>query len=250
MPQELVSTAEPEATPEEPQPSKKGRRNRLVLSGIAAGIVCAAVLGLPRGSEGPAASAVAAVQTVVRSTLARVAPAEPVKKDDVKPEIKVVSNTLGRRASRRLPPGKPGNDAEDRTGRSVSTRAASVPGLLAVPPLPMPPMSGPYVVYDVRPDGLETPALYSVVNSEVVPPKSVYPKLPAAPPSGVRLYGQTVLEMVIDTKGLVERVKLRSEPRNVHEFMLVSAAKAWQFEPARLGGTPVRYLHTVILTLQ
>ena len=124
-----------------------------------------------------------------------------------------------------------------------------MPALLPVRPLPMTPMSGPDVVDDVPPDGTEAPALYSALNSEVVPPKFVYPKLREAPPSAVSLPGQTVLEMVIGTNGLVERVKLRSAPRNVHEFMFLSAAKAWQFEPARLRGIPVRYLHTIGLTL-
>jgi hypothetical protein len=105
-------------------------------------------------------------------------------------------------------------------------------------------------MYDIRPDGSQAPPLYSARNSEVIPPKSVYPKLPAAPPSGFSLPDDTVLEMVVGADGLVERVKLRSDPRNIHEFMLVSAAKAWVFEPARLGGTRVRYLHTVVLTLQ
>ena len=59
-----------QTTSEELQPAKKWHRNRLVLAGIAGGILCVAVLGLPRGSKGPAASAVAAVQNVVRSTLA------------------------------------------------------------------------------------------------------------------------------------------------------------------------------------
>ena len=237
-------------TSEELQPAKKWHRNRLVLAGIAAGILCVAVLGLPRGSNGPAASVVAAVQDVVRSTLAHVAPAEPVNNDDVKPENQVVRKAPVRRAIRRLPLGKPRNDAEDRTGRSVSTLpVAAMPALLPVRPLPMTPFSGPDLVDDVPPDGTEVPALYSALNSEVVPPKFVHPKLPPAPPSGFNPPAPAVLEMVIGTNGLVERVKLRSAPRNVHEFMFVSAAKAWIFEPARLGGIPVRYLHTVALTL-
>ena len=259
VPQEFVPTAKSEPTSEElppttseqPQPAKKGHRNRLVLAGIAAGILCVAVLGLPRGSEGPAASVVAAVQNAVRSTLAGVAPAEPVMKDDEKPKNKVVSKTLGRRTSRRLPPQKPGNVAEDRTGRSVSTlRPAAMPALLPVSPLPMTPLSGPYVVDDVRLDGSQAPALYSALNSEVVPPKFVHPKLPTAPLSGLSLPGPTVLEMVIGTNGAVERVQLRPAPRNVHEFMFVSVAKAWLFEPARLGDIPVRYLHTVVVRHQ
>ena len=249
-----AQTANPAHKPEQPQqPAKKGRRTALVLAGIAAAVIlclsAAVLLLLPVSSEGTAASAVATVQNVVRSTLARVAPAAPAKTDDVKPE-KVNTNTLGKQASRRIPREKPRNDAQDRTRRNVSPdRQAALP-LPWLRPVPTTEWSRPDVFFDVPQDESRPPFLYSALNTEVVPPRSVYPKLPANPPSGFSVPGQTVLEMVIGTNGLVERVKLRSDPRNVHEFMLVSAAKAWQFEPARLDGTPVRYLHTVVLTLQ
>jgi hypothetical protein len=53
---------------------------------------------------------------------------------------------------------------------------------------------------------------------------------------------------VIAPDGLVERVYLRTTPRDIHEFMLLSAAKAWRFEPALRDGRPVRFLHSVALT--
>jgi outer membrane biosynthesis protein TonB len=56
------------------------------------------------------------------------------------------------------------------------------------------------------------------------------------------------LELTIGANGLVERVKMLSAPRNVHEFMLLSAAKAWRFEPARIDGHPVRFRHVMTLT--
>ena len=248
-------TAKPEQKPEQPQPAaEKRRRSSMVVAGIAASVILcltAAAWYVPFGSEGTAAaSAVATVQNVVRSTLARVAPADPAKKEEAKPEIKVTSTASGKQIGRRLQREKPGNDAEDRTRRNVSpSRQATLP-LPGVRPVPMTAWSRPEAFFDLPQDESRPPVLYSALNTEVVPPRSVYPKLPANPPSGFSLPGQTVLEMVIGTNGLVERVKLRSDPRNVHEFMLVSAAKAWQFEPARLDGTPVRYLHTVILTLQ
>jgi hypothetical protein len=41
--------------------------------------------------------------------------------------------------------------------------------------------------------------------------------------------------------GLVEQVRLVSPTDDFRERMLVSAAKAWQFRPARLDGRPVRF---------
>jgi hypothetical protein len=92
--------------------------------------------------------------------------------------------------------------------------------------------------------------VYSRADIGVIPPRSVYPKLPDESMFGPILPNQTVLELVIGSNGIVEHVKLQTPPRNIHEFMLVSAAKAWQFEPARLDGHPVRFRHRVNLTVQ
>jgi hypothetical protein len=89
--------------------------------------------------------------------------------------------------------------------------------------------------------------IYSQADSQVTVPVSVYPKLPNEP-AGVRAANRTLLELTIAADGLVERVKMLTAPRNIHEFMLVSAAKAWRFEPARLDGRPVRFRQTLALT--
>lgn len=263
IPQEIVQTVTPQEastqaptpaqqTSAQPKPEKKGHSKWLVPAGIAGSILCIALWRLPLGSHSTAAtSVVATVQNAVRSTLARVAPAAEAQKADVKADTVVASSPPVKRGIRRLPLQNRGNTTESRTRPSGRTLpAATLSPLLPVGPLPSTTWSKPEVAGDVDGERSQTPAVYSALNAEVVPPKSVYPKLPAAPPSGFSVPGQTVLEMVIGTNGLVERVKLRTEPRNIHEFMLVSAAKAWQFEPARLHGIPVRYLHTVILTLQ
>jgi len=88
--------------------------------------------------------------------------------------------------------------------------------------------------------------IYSTADPQVTMPVSVYPRLPNEPP-GPRA-NRTLLELTIAADGLVERVRMLSTPRNIHEFMLVSAAKAWRFEPARLDGRPVRFRQTLALT--
>ena len=92
----------------------------------------------------------------------------------------------------------------------------------------------------------KTDRIYSQDDSQVTGPVSVYPKLPNEAP-GTRA-GRTILELTIAADGLVERVRMLSAPRNIHEFMLVSAAKAWRFEPARLDGRPVRFRQMLALT--
>ena len=91
--------------------------------------------------------------------------------------------------------------------------------------------------------------IFTRADVGVVPPRSVYPKLPSDSMNPSEPDTRTVLELVIGTNGLVERAKLRSIPRDIHEFMLVSAAKAWIFEPATIDGAAVRYRHQVRIML-
>jgi hypothetical protein len=91
--------------------------------------------------------------------------------------------------------------------------------------------------------------IFTRADVGVVPPRSVYPKLPSDSQNPSEPDTRTVLELVIGTNGLVERAKLRSIPRDIHEFMLVSAAKAWIFEPATIDGAAVRYRHQVRIML-
>ena len=91
--------------------------------------------------------------------------------------------------------------------------------------------------------------VYSRDDGFVSPPRPVRPQLPPEPPFDGTTASPTELELVIAPSGLVESAKLRSVPRNIMEFMLVSAAKAWIFQPAQLDGQPVRYRHRVRLIL-
>jgi hypothetical protein len=92
---------------------------------------------------------------------------------------------------------------------------------------------------------LRSDLLYNAQDPGVIPPRAVYPQLPTAP-STVRS-DQTVIELIVTADGLVERARLRSVPRNVIEIMLLSAAKAWRFQPALVDGVPVRFLHRVVI---
>ncbi len=89
--------------------------------------------------------------------------------------------------------------------------------------------------------------IYSQADLHVTLPLSIYPKFSndaTANPGP----GRTTLELTIAANGRVERVRMLTTPRNIHEFMLLSAAKAWRFEPARLGGRPVRFRQLIALT--
>ena len=105
-----------------------------------------------------------------------------------------------------------------------------------------------YVIQAIEPGESASDPIYSKSDSEVTPPQQVYPALPAELPTGFMKRALTVVDLVIAPDGLVEHVHLRTPPRDIHEFMLLSAAKAWRFEPALRDGRPVRFLHSVALT--
>jgi hypothetical protein len=88
--------------------------------------------------------------------------------------------------------------------------------------------------------------IYSKADLQVTRPVSLFPRLPAEP-AEVDGGSRTILELTIASDGLVERVRMLTVPRNIHEFMLLSAATAWRFEPARIGGHPVRFRQLIVL---
>jgi hypothetical protein len=87
--------------------------------------------------------------------------------------------------------------------------------------------------------------VYSAQSAGVSPPIGVNPQLPRQLPPDVDPNQLGEMELVIALDGNVESAKLVKAPRNVHDSMLLSAAKAWQFRPAMKDGTPVRYRKTV-----
>jgi len=88
-------------------------------------------------------------------------------------------------------------------------------------------------------------SIYSADSVGVSPPVGVKPQLPRQLPPAFDRGQLGRMELVIAPDGTVESAKLVRAPRNVHDSMLLSAAKAWQFRPALKDGNPVRYRKTV-----
>lgn len=76
---------------------------------------------------------------------------------------------------------------------------------------------------------------------DVQPATLVRPQLPSRLIDGTPAPDASVLDMIVDEAGRVEFVRLEGARSAVNEKMLVSAAKAWLFEPALREGRPVRY---------
>jgi hypothetical protein len=87
--------------------------------------------------------------------------------------------------------------------------------------------------------------VYSRANPDVVPPVAIRPHLPSEPPADYRPDHVMVLDLVITSKGDVDSVRLLTVPRTINDFMIVSAAKAWLFAPAKLNGRTVKYKHRI-----
>jgi hypothetical protein len=87
--------------------------------------------------------------------------------------------------------------------------------------------------------------VYSRANREVAPPVAIRPHLPSEPPADYVSEHLMVLDLVVTSKGDVESVRLLTAPKTINDFMIVSAAKAWLFAPAKLNGRPVKYKHRI-----
>jgi len=91
--------------------------------------------------------------------------------------------------------------------------------------------------------------VYTQADTGVTAPALVQPRLPSQPPPGVPDAQIGEIELVVDERGLVERVRLISPTNRYSERMLLSAVKAWVFAPATKDGQPVKYLTRVRLTI-
>jgi hypothetical protein len=136
------------------------------------------------------------------------------------------------------------------TGKPRRNRAAVV----APAPVPEPPDASPSPAEVNTPAAIEPVAepiavelppevdpsiVYSEIDQTVEPPRLVSRALPRRLPSGGS--DAATVEVVISAEGGVERVRLTSAPRRLVDVMELSAAKAWQFDPALKDGQPVRY---------
>jgi TonB family protein len=91
--------------------------------------------------------------------------------------------------------------------------------------------------------GLEDPGrrVYSAEDPGVAPPEMLRPQLPSERKADTEPSDSWV-EVIVDERGQVAQVRLHSSDASLSDRMLVAAAKAWQFQPARKDGRPVKYV--------
>ena len=253
-----VGTAKKPETVATPSRDTKAMLRRAALAaavvialGAASWLVMSAALG------GRASAAFSGIANAIAGA-PKPGPDEPLENSVASKEIATKGTTRPQRTHSSTANGSQGQSGRARkesTGPLVARIPSLVPSLASVmSPMPSrdaanaPESAQTYVIVASTGDESAADSIYSKSDSEVTPPQQVYPALPAELPTASMKRALTVVDLVIAPDGLVERVHLRTPPRDIHEFMLLSAAKAWRFEPALRDGRPVRFLHSVALT--
>lgn len=113
-----------------------------------------------------------------------------------------------------------------------------VPAAVAIAP---PPAAPAKVSRDLK-------RVFTPDDSDVVAPVITRQTMPPFP--GVLTQGAAgVLELVIDATGGVESARLLAPVHPKYDPVLLAAAKKWQYQPAQLDGTTVRYVKRIQVSL-
>jgi hypothetical protein len=133
---------------------------------------------------------------------------------------------------------------ETSTGNGGSTSPNG--GTAALPPL------AATAIASINPEAFDEGTVYSWASRDVVPPVMLQPRMPrsAFPEFDEEVTGPFV-EVLVNEQGGVDAVRLRGrmdQGEAVRYGMMLSAAKAWQFQAAHRGGRTVRYVVRVLIT--
>lgn len=127
--------------------------------------------------------------------------------------------------------------------RVLATGFRDLASAAVIPPLPPPPPLA------VSPEPiLPLPAVYSADDADVAPPVPVRQSIPPYPlPSAAARRG--VVDVLINERGSVESIAVRSSLGDRYDRTLVEAARQWRYEPARRAGIPVKYRKSIQVTV-
>jgi hypothetical protein len=117
-----------------------------------------------------------------------------------------------------------------------SAAAAAPPPATTAPPSP----SGRVVATPLGTEPRDR-RVYTQEDADVEPPTMRRPQLQMEHRSDTEP-SDSYVEVVVDERGEVMQVRLRSSDLSLNDRMIVAAAKAWQFEPAMKDGRPVKYV--------
>jgi hypothetical protein len=120
----------------------------------------------------------------------------------------------------------------------------------ALVPQPMAAAAAPTVAEAVLPPppAIKVPRLYTADDRNVIPPQAIRQQIPAFP-GKVTVAKNGVLELIIDANGNVESAIMRVPVNAQYDRMATNAAKTWQYEPARVDGSPVKFVKRIQVSL-
>jgi hypothetical protein len=115
------------------------------------------------------------------------------------------------------------------------------------PPTPVP-AAAEALLPPGPPASIQTPKIYSSEDRNVIPPQAIRQQIPAFP-GKVTMAKSGVLELVIDKDGSVESAMMRVSVNAQYDRMTTAAAKTWQYQPAMVDGSPVKFMKRIQVTL-
>ena len=118
----------------------------------------------------------------------------------------------------------------------LSTRALVPPAPVAAPPPP----SAAVAPSPTR----NLTKIYGTEDPNVVPPIVVNQRIPSFP-GPIRETHTGVIQVVIDNNGAVESASMVASINPKFDRIALSAAKDWQYHPARVNGVPVKFAKRV-----
>jgi len=110
----------------------------------------------------------------------------------------------------------------------------------AAPPPPPPP--APVVP--------SPPRTYVAGDAGVIPPVAVNQALPPFPTQGAFVPTAGLVEVVVNEHGVVESAVMRSSLGSMYDRQVLNATKTWQFKPATLNGTPVKFRKVIQISVK
>ena len=129
--------------------------------------------------------------------------------------------------------------------RDLSVQAVPPPppvvAMLAVPP--------PAQQVQAQAQASTIARIYNGSEPGVVPPVAImqeFPKFPGRVPSG-GIAG--AVEVVIDQNGSVESASMQTPVLSGYDAIVVSAARNWKYQPAKMNGQPVKFRKSIKITV-
>ena len=129
----------------------------------------------------------------------------------------------------------------------IKTLAAGFVDLSAKALAPPPPPQVALVPATVPPPR-DLKRVFTAEDSDAVAPVTIRQNMPRFPVA-LTTSAQGIIEVVIDAAGAVEAVRMLESVHPQYDSLVMSAAKRWQYQPAHVAGTNVRYVKRIQISL-